>query len=202
MDGLRYLQIVGMQGCTARLAGDVHGVSCCDIPAIKEFFGDTFRAAVLIRDPLPRLHSQLAVFYKFSGFRPLGDLAYLDGTFPDALKRLPTGSYIERLFVRAANMLNAIIDEISVGPVFRMEDLTQDAAALRSALEYLSAGEISPPPEWAHEWTSSRSAKNKHSDGPRLLEHWQADVLRAIVRPEAVRLYESFGYDMRWLNPP
>jgi hypothetical protein len=202
MDGLRYLQIVGMQGCSARLAGDIHGISSHDIPSIKQFFGDTFRSAVLIRDPLPRLQSQLAVLEKFSDFRPMGDLEYLDDAFPDALKRLPTGDYVERLFVHAANMLNGIIYEISVGPVFRMEGLTQDAAMLRSALEHLSAGEISPPPEWASKWTNSRFARNKHSDGPRLLKPWQADVLRAIVKPEAVQLYESFGYDMSWLNPP
>jgi hypothetical protein len=104
--------------------------------------------------------------------------------------------------VHAANMLNAIVDEISVGPVFRMEDLTQDAAALRGALEHLSAGEISPRLEWAREWTSPGSAKNKHSDRPRALEAWQLDVLRAVVKPEAIRLYGSFGYDMRWLVHP
>jgi hypothetical protein len=79
-----------------------------------------------------------------------------------------------------------------------MEDLTQDAAALRGALAHLSAGEISPP----REWTSPGSAKNKHSDRPCALEAWQLDVLRAVVKPETIRLYESFGYDMRWLGHP
>jgi hypothetical protein len=112
MDGSRYLQIVGMQGRTSRLAGDVHGISRSDIPAIKEFFGETFRAAELIRDPLPRLQSAFEAFNRFG----VGVLKYLDSMVPDVLKHLPTASYVERVFVHAANMLNAIVDEFPSAP--------------------------------------------------------------------------------------
>src|SRR5208282_3966858 len=62
LNGADYLRLIGVLGAGNKAAGDVHGISRHDVPAIREALGDRFRAIVLTRDPLHRLASQLAVF--------------------------------------------------------------------------------------------------------------------------------------------
>jgi hypothetical protein len=203
VSGLQYMQIVGIEACAAALAGDVHGVSRFDIPAIQNFFGEKFRAAVLVRDPLPRLISQLALFEQQRMQRyadvHLIDTKYIDELFPDIVEGLPTGSDEERAFVHAANMLNAIIDEAELAPVFRMEDLVGDPNRLCELVKHLSAGEIVPPPEWAAAATQRAPVNRHRAHDAQSLEGWQLEILRDVVRTEARAAYERLGYDMDWL---
>jgi hypothetical protein len=184
VDSVRYLQILGVQGHTARAVGDVHGISRLEIPAISEFFGDKFRAAVVICDPFPRLHSQLALFDRWCHL-PVYDTEYLDTVHPQAIRLLPTGSYYERLFVHGANMLNTIIEEIAVGPIFRMEDLTRDPKALVRIVEYVSANDVVPSQSWAEAHVNSEATNRHNLKPPRAFEPWQNSVLKTVIKEEA-----------------
>src|SRR5438034_719080 len=50
-------------------AGDVHGVSRKEVCTLRTAFGDRFQAVALVRDPLPRLQSQLALFERAAASR-------------------------------------------------------------------------------------------------------------------------------------
>ena len=198
LDGLKYLQIVGIQGSGAKAAGDVHGISREAISDIRETFGDRFRSAVLVRDPLPRLRSELAYFKRTASVTTV-NLDYLEGMLPEALRLLPTGAYPERLFVHATNMLNAVVEEIEVGPIFRMEDVTNDAGKLRALLAHVTAETVEPPTGWAEAAVRSEPTNRHNSEPPRPLVDWQLAVLKSVVRPKAVAIYRYLGYDMDWL---
>jgi hypothetical protein len=201
VDGLLYLQIVGRLGYTAKAAGDVHGISRDHIGSIKEHYGEAFRCAVFVRDPLPRLASQLALFSQYPDSDPrqtYGDLSYLNDKLPKAVKQLPSGKYEELLFLHAANMLNAIIDETSVGPIWRMEDLTTSPTELINAVHYLTSDSVAPPVDWANKWAGHRKL-NQHAKATIDLSSWQRRVLASAVRPDAITAYRALGYEMSWI---
>ena len=196
--GAYYMQVIGMQGHAALAAGDVHGVSRADIPEISEFFGDAFRAAVLVREPQARLRSQLAVFDYDTRARRV-DCSYLDALYPEVLRKLPTRSYHEHLFVHAANMLNAVIEEAKIAPIFRMEDIVQKPDRLKSLVTHLTAGTVVPPDDWA-DASVNIGATNRHSRAdPILWAPWQQSVLRSVVKPDTIAHYRDLGYNMEWL---
>ena len=202
VDGLLYLQIVGRLGYAAKAAGEVHGISRTHIQSIKEHYGDAFRCAVLVRDPLPRLMSQLAIFSQYSDPRlTYGDLSYLNAKFPEAAEYLPTGKYEELLFMHAANMLNAIVDETSVGPIWRMEDLTTNPNELINAVNYLTACSVATPADWAKKWTENRKL-NRHAKVTTDFKSWQRRVLASAILPEAIAAYRVLGYEMNWIATP
>ena len=199
VDGLLYLQIVGRLGHTAKAAGDVHGISRHHIRSIKGYYGEAFRCAVLVRDPHRRLVSQLSMFPKFPDPRRIyGDLSYLHDKFPEAVKQLPSGEYQELLFLHAANLLNAIVDERSVGPIWRMEDLTASPSELINAVGYLTSSSVVPPADWAKKWTEYRKL-NQHAEATIDFTAWQRRVLTSAVRPEAIAAYRALGYEMNWI---
>lgn len=201
LSGLRYLQIIGMLGHSAALAGDVHGISRYDIPAIREFFGDQFNAVVLVRDPLARLRSVLALNERYEPTLNT-NTSYLDAQLPRALALLPTGRSEERMFVHSANLLNAVIDEQAVGPIFRMEDVVSRPESLFHLVEVLSAGAVRAPERWGAS-SMSRGATNCHKRADsRAFCDWQMQVLRSTIRPEATHIYQELGYDMNWLQAP
>ena len=197
LSGLDYLEVVGMQGHAAIAAGDVHGVSRADIPEITRKYGDSFRAAVVVRDPLPRLRSQLGLFKRYGQFGGW-DLTYLQSMFPEVIDRLPTGSHEEPLFLHGVNMLNAIVEEVAVGPVFRMEDITTDRQRLAEMIRHLTGGAVEPAEHWLQSAVASRGT-NPHTSKGSEFPGWQLDVLRRVVRPEAVELYRQLGYNVK--NP-
>ena len=200
VDGLLYLQIVGRLGYTAKAAGDVHGISRHHIRSIREYYGEAFRCAVLVRDPLRRLVSQLSMFPKYSDPRRIyGDLSYLNDKFPEAVKQLPSGEYQELFFLHAANLLNVIIDEASVGPIWRMEDLTSMPVELVNAVNYLTSSNVSPPTDWAKKWTENRKL-NQHAEATIDFSGWQRRVLSSVVLPEAIAAYRALGYEVSWLT--
>jgi hypothetical protein len=194
LDGLRYLRVIGTQACTSIAAGDVHGVSRHHIPEIRRALESRFNAVVVVRDPMPRLHSQLALFERFQPHHAW-DLDYTDAVVARAGVRLPSRDYRCRFFVHAVNMLNAILEEIEVGKVFRAEDLTYHAQTLGEFVEEITRGKVSPSPDWlrAAIATPKINAHRWHQDLPEF-EEWQAEAIRKVVDPRAWDLYEELGY--------
>lgn len=199
LSGVDYLTLVGIQASAARVAGDVHGINRSDLSAIYEKFGDRFKAAVLVRDPIPRLHSQLAMFARQMN-EPAWDVSYLEKSFPHVLAALPTGSYEERLFVHGANMVNAIIEEVEIGPIFRMKDVTKKPEALYALAEYLTAGAVDIPHAWAEQCVRMPPA-NRHmrNEAPEFSD-WQRAVLREVIDSRAIELYRELDYDVNPLT--
>jgi hypothetical protein len=195
LSGLEYLEVIGMQGHAALAAGDVHGVARTDIPDIKNKYGERFNAAVVVRDPLPRLRSQLGLFSRYAQFRAW-DSTYLQNMFPDIIKALPTRSYEELLFLHGANMLNAIVEEIAVGPFFRMEDITTDRQRLAALVEHLTGGAVVAPESWLDSAVKSSRTNSHVGSASHVFSDWQVEVLRKAVRPDAIELYCRLGYEV------
>jgi hypothetical protein len=199
VDGLPYIQILARLGHTAKAAGDVHGIARNQIRPIQEHYGDAFRCAVLVRDPLPRLMSHLALASQYPEPRRIyGDLSYLNDRFPTIVKQLPGGDYQGLIFLHAANLLNAIVDEVSVGPIWRMEDLTSNPTGLIGAADYLTSNSVAAPTDWARKWTEGRKL-NRHAATAIDFNSWQRRVLASAVHPDAVAAYRAIGYDMSWI---
>src|SRR4051812_18776233 len=139
-DLMAVLRILGMG---YSLVGDVHGVSRSSIPKLQSTYGDDFRAAGMVREPMRRLRSQFALF-EADGFDTtrVGDLSYVKSLHGyEAIRSLADNDDEKTCFVHSANMLNAIIEESQLIPqIFRHEDITTDPAALLGAIDYLSAG--------------------------------------------------------------
>jgi len=200
LSGIRYLEIVGMQGHAALAAGDIHGISRSDIQEIRAEYADIFRAVVLVRHPLPRLRSQVAFFNEFAHTKAW-DVTYVPQAFPQIVKGLPTGSYEELLFVHGVNLLNSIIEEVAVGPIYRMEDLTTNSQVLIGLVDYLSAGTVSATDDWAARQTGSRGTnQHSHREKPQF-STWQRRVLADLFDPAAIELYRKLDYDVEPLGP-
>jgi hypothetical protein len=200
VDGLPYIQFVGRLGCTAKAAGDVHGISRYHIGTIKEHYGDVFRSAVLVRDPLYRLMSYFALASQDRDPRQTyGDLSYLHDKFPEAVEQLPSGEYDGFLFLQGVSLLNAVVDEASVGPIWRMEDLTTNPIELIGAVDYLTSSTVAPPRAWATKWTEGGKL-NQHAKTAIDFNLWQRRVLVSALLPEAIAAYRALGYEMSWIT--
>jgi hypothetical protein len=193
LDGVAYLRLVASLGAGYAVAGDVHGMDRRHLPELREAFGDALACAVLVRDPLPRVRSQMAVFDEFRGFS-IWDLDPVTRLAEAAGVTLPPGDVRSRMFVHAANMLNAIVEEREVGPVFRTEDITSVPDRLAAFITTLTAGTVPLGREWL-QGVIARPRTNRHHEGG---EHewtsWEIDVLRSVVRPEAWAAYVDLGY--------
>ena len=194
VDGARYLQIIGSQGHAHTAAGGVHGMDRALIPECRRIFGKQFNAAVVVREPLARMRSQIALQRDFEGI-PVFDLGYIDALAARAGFAVAPGDYEVRLFVHAANMLNAVLEEREVGKIYRAEDLTSDADVLGDFMEEITRGKISPDPGWLKAALETKRV-NVHAGRypPRELDDWQIDVIRRVVDPQAWDTYESLGY--------
>ena len=194
MDGLPYMRVIGSQGCHHLAAGDVHGVSRHHIPELRRSLGDRFNAAVVVREPISRLHSQLALFTKFEKYQTW-DIAYVDGVIARTGITLPNNDYRCRFFVHAANMLNAVLEEREVGRVYRSEDLTQREAQLGGFVEEIGRGKVSPSADWLR--SAIRTPRVNSHVGPdhdRQFADWQVDVIRRVVDPRSWEIYQALGY--------
>jgi hypothetical protein len=191
------LRMVRDLGKGYALAGDVHGIAGVDnLGKIQAQFGDTFRHAVLTRDPERRALSFAGLFEQFG---------YDDRLWPgtEYVRGLPrfaeiahhSGDKKKRFFMHAANMLNKVVVERLHPPMFRCEDLTTDPAALARLVDHLSAGRVTASPDWARAAvTTPRTNAHKKFGGSTGLQDWQAEILRAVVSPESCRAYEELGY--------
>ena len=194
LDGVPYLRLIGSQGHAHSAAGGVHGVSRHLVPECRQSFGDTFNAAVVVREPISRLHSQLALYRDFEGFRAW-DVDYLDAVLARAGIVVAPEDYQSRLFVHAVNMLNAVLEEREVGRIYRSEDLTSISEVLGEFVEEITRGKVSPASEWLLSAIQTKKV-NVHSgqESRHALNGWQIEVVRKVVDPRAWELYESLGY--------
>lgn len=193
LDGPAYLRLIASQGYAHKAAGDVHGVSRFAIPALKAELGDAFGCAVVVREPIVRLHSQLALFKRFES-SGAWQVEYLEQMIAEKLT-LPDQSYPTRLFVHGVNMLNAIVEEHSLAPLYRTEDLTRKPETLCHLIETLTGGKVEPTYDWA-QTAIAQGKVNAHrtSTEPPKFEDWQMDVIHKVVQPEAWELYAELGY--------
>ena len=194
LDGWKYLRVIGVSGPCYRACGDVHGVSRESIPDLRAKLGEHFNCAILVREPLPRLRSQIALFQK-SSTKGAWNVDYVQA-FIDRGVRLPRDNVDNRLFLHGVNMLNSIIQEEPVAPMWRSEDLTTNAVMLARFVEELTRGRVQVESAWA-ERAVHRPATNRHS-GANVAAHrfepWQMDAIKKIVEPRAWEIYERLGY--------
>lgn len=194
LDGWEYLRILGCESPSSRACGDVHGVSRETIPDLRNKLGNSFNCAVLVREPLPRLRSQMAHFENWP-VKSAWNVDYVQ-RFLDEGVRLPQDNINNRLFLHGVNMLNNICVEEPLATLWRSEDLTSNAAMLSSFVEDLTRGNVKADRDWA-ERAVSRPASNRHRqpDASAVkFEPWQMDAISKIVTPQAWQLYEKIGY--------
>jgi hypothetical protein len=197
LNAWKYLRVIGVSGWSYSACGDVHGVPIEAVPELRATLGDHFNCAILVREPLPRLRSQMALFQNFldSAFNAVWDVDYVQ-KFIDKGARLPQDNIANRLFLHGVNMLNRVIQEEPVAPIWRSEDITGDAAALTRFVEELTRGHVEIEPEWA-ERAVRRPPIHRHSspnEPPREFEPWQMEAINKVVEPQAWEIYEKLGY--------
>jgi hypothetical protein len=194
LDGVSYIRIIGSQGHAHVAAGDVHGVGRNCVPELRRSFGELFNAAVVVRAPIQRLHSQLALFEKFENHK-LWDLDYIDGVISRTGASLMVDNYRSRFFVHAANMLNAILEERDVGRIYRSEDLTTKIEVLGDFVEEITRGKVSPTGEWLQSAIGAAKINVHATKGHQAqFSDWQRDVIRQVVDPRSWEIYEALGY--------
>jgi hypothetical protein len=207
LDGLNYLRLIGSQGAAYVAAGDVHGVSRGTVAQLKEAFGENFRSVVLIRDPIPRLRSAFAHFKRYSYHRAY-DLAYLDPLIDRLNLDLDKNDYERMLYVHGANLLNSIIEEVDVGPVFKTELVTTDPDALAGLARAVAGNDLEVEDEWALRAIASLPHNGHRERSPDVLtEPWVREMLEQVVSPRSWELYEHYGYEIptfaaRCSSPP
>ena len=108
-----------------------------EISKVKEAFGDRFNAVIVVREPVARLRSQMALYGEFRGLDGW-DLGYVQTLIES--KNIIANSEESRMFVHAANMLNAVTEEISRGTIYKAEDLTTDPNTLAALIAEISGG--------------------------------------------------------------
>jgi hypothetical protein len=196
-DGLGYLLLLLRNGDAYLAAGDVHGVSRQEIPTIEAKLGDLFRCAILVREPMARLRSQNALFEQHTvrPGKPWGELDYLNPLIRSLGMDDASIPYRDRLFIHGANMLNTITEEVDIGPVYRMEDLTTSVEALRALVDHLTGSVVETSADWA-QTAIDLSPANVHVKNAAPFTDRQLDIVRQVVRPEAWQLYRHLGYDV------
>jgi hypothetical protein len=194
IDGWKYLRALAMNGRGYTASGDVHGISREQIAGAREKFGEYFNCAVLVREPLPRLRSQLTLFEE-SRFKNSWNVDYVRH-FIDKGVRIPEDNIDNRLVLHGINMLNSVLQEDPVAPIWRSEDLTSDSMKLTEFISDLTRGKLSVETEWA-ERAVRRPASNVHRkphDAACQFEPWQKEAIKKIVDPAAWAIYERLGY--------
>ena len=194
LDGARYLRVIGSQGHAHVAAGGVHGMDRSLIPECRRIFGHKFNAAVVVREPIARMRSQVALHRDFEGLQVF-DLNYIDAVLDRTGIAVEPGDYQSRLFVHAANMLNAVLEEGEVGKIYRSEDLTSDRDVLGEFVEEITRGKVSPDSPWLNSALDTNKVNVHAGRYPRReLDDWQIEVIRRVVDPRAWDIYESLGY--------
>ena len=202
LDDLTYMQVIASQGHAHKAAGDVHGIDRAHIPTLRQALGPRFNAVVVVRNPLPRLYSQLALFAKYQAYKPW-DTSFAQQLIATHSLHLPAGTYAEELFVHGVNMLNAIVEEQAVGTMYRCEDLTSQAETLGRCIEEVTQGVIRPTRAWLR--GAVQQAKiNPHRPGAPAppFTPWQLEIIHKVVTPQAWEAYGHLGYHLpAWFHP-
>jgi hypothetical protein len=207
LDDVQVLSAVERMGAGLRLAGEVHGLARTSARRLQAKFGERFRCAGLVRSPAPRLRSQLALF-ETNDYSPRAwpNMEYVDSLRGFSSVAAHVKSYERLMFVHAVNMLNAVIEEQELFPLYRLEDLSTSPAALRAFVGYLSRGRVAADDQYLA-WAQNQGAPNSHvslaGSRPQSFDAWQIEVIRAILRPEAVIAYRALGYEIPddWIAP-
>ena len=194
MDGLEYMHVLAAIATGHSAVGDVHGISRHLIPELRENYGSIFSVAVLVRDPLPRTRSQLALF-KTLPDTATWDLGYVDAIAVQCGRQPDTLTQDDRLKLHAFNMLNNIVDEQATGPVYRIEDLIRNRDSMASLLQHLTCGRLQSPSWWL-DYVQQLPALNGHNDRSRGDDLSAADLnlLAQVVTKESKALYRELGY--------
>jgi hypothetical protein len=196
-DGVDYLGILLRQAHGYAAIGDIHGIDRDQIAEARLRFGTRFEAAVLIREPLARLRSQLILFER-NQYKSWGDLLYVDSLIEPAGIDPRSLTVEKRHFIHAVNMLNSILFESHVGPVFRSEDLTTSPDHLIEFAAHLTRRKIVPSLAWAEAMIElPRVAVRVGKGSEREFSEFEKRVLAAVVRPEAWTEYEKHGYSIK-----
>ncbi len=192
-DSLEYLYLIARTANVYNAIGDVHGMSQYDIPEIRQLLGDRFNAAVVVRDPLPRLKSTISHFQLDSEYK-LYNVDYIDDIIKNRNLVLPHNDYAEKLFVHGVNMLNAVIEEANVGKIYRSEDLTTNGSILSEFIEEITRGAIKTESELLDTMLKIGRV-NVHVKKEIQFDDWQIDIIKSVVSDKAWELYANVGYD-------
>jgi hypothetical protein len=140
------------------------------------------------------MHSHLALYQDFDGLRAW-KVEYVDAIIARTDIAVAPGDYESRLFVHAANMLNAVLEEREVGKIYRAEDLTSDSSILGDFVEEITRGTVSPSSEWLESAIRTEKVNSHAARHPqREFNQWQIEVIGKVVDPRAWEIYESLGY--------
>jgi hypothetical protein len=196
LQGVDYLELIASEAKGYLAAGDVHGVARIDVPAIRDRLADRFRCVVVVRNPLPRFASQVALFNNYLGSPVWGDMLYLDPILSEKGLDIKRFSYEELFIFHAANMLNAIVEEKEIGAVYRSEDLTSDPSAFADFVQYLVGDVIARDEEWAAR-VVAKPAVNRHRTASKAtLTELERLALSTCVRQETWAAYRGLGYQI------
>lgn len=189
-DSVQYFRVLIHLGHGYAAVGDVHGLPRWDIPKLKEAFGPRFNAAIVVREPIARLRSQMALYEQFRGLNAW-DLSYVESLIDS--KNIAAESEESRMFVHAANMLNAVTEEISYGRIYKTEEITTNPDCLSALVGEIAGCKVDT--HWLETCIGAKKV-NTHANDATLstLTDWQTEVVGAVVRPEAWKIYSELGY--------
>jgi hypothetical protein len=200
IDGVEYAGLLESVSASYAAVGDVHGFDRRTIPLVQEAYGDWFRCAVLVREPVSRYRSQLALFRRHLERHSSSETAARRWNVKYVMEYARSvgvdrdeDDYAGWLVAHGANMLNAILDERALAPVIRMEDLVSSPSSLLELTSLLTGGSVEADADWAAEATSGPARSAHAADGDALTDE-ELEVARRIVRPEAWQAYRELGY--------
>ncbi len=196
LDGPDYLRVIDALGTSYGAAGDVHGLDIGTVGLAREVFGNRFSCAIVVREPIARLHSQLALFKA-----NLQNRGWSIDHIQHFINRgvvLPVDNYETRLTLHGIWMLNMIVREQATARVWRCEDLTTKPDALAEFATELTGGAIPLDPLWARAAVAAprveQHASFDRNPADRQFDDWQIEALRKIVSPAAWDRYSELGY--------
>jgi hypothetical protein len=85
MDSLQYVRVLSHLGWGYTAVGDVHGLPRMEIAKLKEAFGDRFNAVIVVREPVARLRSQMALYAQMALYEELRGLDVQDLSYAETL---------------------------------------------------------------------------------------------------------------------
>lgn len=195
VDNMLYMDVVEKLGKGYLLAGDIHGIERGNIPELRARFGERFRAAVVVRDPLQRAISS-------QRFWTVGNRNY-DSSHLFSEKYAPIHKYLktrsDEFFALALCYANGIVEESVVGPIFRCEDLTTNVNNIWALIAYLSNGEIQADPV-LEPYIFREDKIGVHGSATKepykiLPEHYE--MYEVLVEERAKELYRELGYSAK-----
>lgn len=175
LDDVTYMKLIGEFASGSRTAGDVHGVDRYSVEHLNREFGEHIHCYFLVRDPIPRLKSQLA-HSECLQFRPHAEISDTSKRYPELDTIIPEKTYENYAFANACNMLNAIADEMKVGPIFGMEDIIASPIELRKTV-YFIGHVMSVALEVLKYLLESGKSKTRSQKSSRVFVSWQHECL-------------------------